>query len=171
MKTERILAIDPGTKIMGVAILEGRELLYYGLKTIRRPKSPQEVLSEAAQIIRNLIACYQPTALAIEKNFLFQKSASLLIVLTEEIKEIAQRAGLNVYEFAVATIRKHICKSEKATKKQTAGCIATLYPELSRHLSSRTRWGDVYYAHLFDAVAVGLAAHMGIPKLEISDSK
>lgn len=164
MKTERILAIDPGTRLMGVAILEGRELLYYGVKTIRRPKSPREILSEAARIIQNLIAFYQPTTLAIEKTFFIQKSASLLMVLTEEIKATAQKAGLKVYEFVPTTIRKQICKSRKATKRQTADCIASLYPELARYLSNPTKWEELYYLNLFDAVAVGLFGYYEIAR-------
>jgi Holliday junction resolvasome RuvABC endonuclease subunit len=164
MKPKRILAINPGTRKIGVAVLEYQELLYYGVKTIKRPKSPQEILSEAAHIIQNLIAFYQPTALAIEKTFLIQKSASLLMLLTEEVKVTAQKAGLKVYEFAPTTIRKQICKSRKATKRQTAGCIAILYPELARYLLNRTKWEELYYLNLFDAVAVGLYGYYEIAK-------
>jgi len=33
---KRILAIDPGTKYIGFALIEGEKLIHYGVKTIPR---------------------------------------------------------------------------------------------------------------------------------------
>ena len=52
-KPTKILAIDPGTREIGVAVLEGEALVYYGIKTIRNRKRPQQVLQEAARIVRD----------------------------------------------------------------------------------------------------------------------
>jgi Holliday junction resolvasome RuvABC endonuclease subunit len=159
MKTERILAIDPGTRLMGVAILEGGELLYYGVKTIRRPKSPREILAEAARLIQNLITVYRPTALAIEKTFLIQKSASLLVVLAEEIKSEARRAHLEIFEYAPTHVRKRLCQTGKATKRETAERVAEHFPELSKLLHQHSPFAERYYSNLFDAVAIALVRH------------
>jgi Holliday junction resolvasome RuvABC endonuclease subunit len=164
MKTERILAIDPGTKTTGVAVLENDELLYYGVKTIRRPKSPQEVLLEAGRIVMNLIDFYQPTILAIEKPFLVQKSASLLIVLVEEMKVVGQRVGLRVFEYPPTFVRKRLCQSGRATKHETAVFVAQRYPELSRLLHRTSLFEQRYYSHVFDAVAVGIICSEEVEK-------
>jgi Holliday junction resolvasome RuvABC endonuclease subunit len=156
MKTKRILAIDPGTRLMGVAILEGRELLYYGVKTIRRPKSPREILAEASRIIQNLIAYYQPTLIVIEKTFLIQKSASLLMVLAEEIKNQAQRSNLQVFEYAPTYVREYLCQPNKATKRETAKKIARCFPELRTILHRSSAFEERYYSNLFSAVALAL---------------
>ena len=52
----RILAIDPGTREMGVALLEGDKLVYHGVKAIKRGKSPHETLKEGRRLILRLIA-------------------------------------------------------------------------------------------------------------------
>lgn len=156
MKPERILAIDPGTRRIGVAVLEGKELLYYGVKTIRRPKTPREILEDAATLIKNLTTIYQPHILAIEKMSLIQKSESLLVVVAEEMKATAKQEGLSIYEFPPAMVRKQICQKAKATKKETASQIGLFYPELQRHLNYSSKWEELYYANLFDAIAVGI---------------
>jgi crossover junction endodeoxyribonuclease RuvC len=155
----KILAIDPGTKEIGIAVFSDGELLYYGVKTIRTRSSPGEVLKQAQYIISRLIADYEPQHLAIEKTFMIQKSAALLNVAADEIKATAKREGLTVFEYAPLAVRKLICKTGKATKKGAAKAIALRFPELTRYLERQTKWEALYYAKMFDAIAVGLCCH------------
>lgn len=166
----KILAIDPGTREIGVALLEGEDLLYYGVKSIRNRKRPQQVLQEAAHIIGRLIDTYNPSVLAIEKMFLIQKSGSLLIVVADEIKATARAAGLSVYEYAPTTVRKLICQTGKATKRATARIIADRYVELARYFKGRSKWEELYYANMFDAIAVGLACYQQLLANQSIDS-
>ena len=166
----KILAIDPGTREIGVAALSGRELLYYGVKTIRRRDSASVILSQVQQVILRLIADYQPQYLAIEKMFLIHKSAALLNVTADEIKAVAKEQGLAVYEYAPTFVRKVICKTGRATKKQAAEIIAGQYPELGRYLEQRSKWEALYYANMFDAIAVGLCCRQELSKLLIGSS-
>ena len=152
----KILAIDPGTKQIGIAMLSDGELLYYGVKTIRTRSSPGEVLKQAQYIVSRLIADYEPQYLAIEKTFIIQKSAALLNVVADEIKATAKREGLMVFEYAPLLVRKLICKTEKATKKGAARIIALSFPELTRFVQRQSKWETLYYANMLDAVAVGL---------------
>src|SRR5262249_3282166 len=112
--------------------------------------------------ISRLIAAYKPQCLAIEKMFFIQKSAALLNVTADEIKALARAEGLTIYEYAPTVVRKLICKTGRATKKDAAKVIASMYPELNRFLEQRTKWEELYYANMFDAVGVGVAAHMDI---------
>lgn len=152
----RILAIDPGTKEIGVAVLDGDDLIYYAVKTIRDRSTAQKVLRQAVAIVIDLISRHRPDCVAIEKMFVVQKSAALLSVVAEEIKSAARGSGLDVYEYAPTTIRKFVCQTGKATKADVAKTLARQYPELARHLNSPTTWEQKYYANMFDAVAVGL---------------
>jgi crossover junction endodeoxyribonuclease RuvC len=160
MKAARILAIDPGTKEIGVAVFEGEELLYYGVKTIKTRNSPQEVLRRVAWVIKQLIADFDPEILAIEKTFIIQKSAALLNVSADEIKATARQAGIKIHEYAPTLVRKQVCGTGKATKKETAKRVAERYPVLSRYLTNRTKWEEMYYANLFDAVALGMVCYL-----------
>lgn len=160
----KILAIDPGTKEIGIALLSDGELIYYGVKTIRLRSSPGEVLKQAQYIISRLIADCEPQYLAIEKTFMIQKSAALLTVVADEIKATAKREGLTVFEYAPLAVRKMICKAGKATKKGVAQVISLRFPELTRYVERQTKWETLYYANMFDAIAVGLCCHEEILK-------
>ena len=94
--------------------------------------------------------------------FLIQKSGSLLIVVADEIKATARAAGLSIYEYAPTAIRKRICQTGKATKRAVAGVIVTWYTELARYIKGRSKWEELYYANMFDAIAVGLACYQQI---------
>jgi Holliday junction resolvasome RuvABC endonuclease subunit len=139
-------------------------LLYYGVKTIKRPKTPREILEVAATVIKNLTTIYEPHILAIEKMFLLQRSESLLIVVAEEMKATAKKEGLSIYEYMPATVRKRICQNDKATKQETAGFVTQRYPELG-HLLNQTRFSEQrYYSYVFDAVAVGIICSKEVEK-------
>ncbi len=144
---------------MGVAILEGQDLLFYGVKTVRKRTTPQEVLREIARIIKQLIEYHAPSILAIEKVALIQENASLLIVATEEIKAAARKEELAVYEYEPKVIRKFICQTGKTTKLEVARHLTRKYYELSQYLNRTSRWEQLYYSKMFDAIAVGLICY------------
>jgi Holliday junction resolvasome RuvABC endonuclease subunit len=154
--TSRILAINPGTRFLGVAVLQEEELLYYAVKTVKGAKTPLEVLQKIAVIIKQYIEDYQPSVLSIEQMLPTQKSASLLVVAAEEIKATAKAEGLAIFQCEPTAARQHICKIGKATKQRAARAIAEKYVELRRYLEGRTKWEALYYARMFDAIAVGL---------------
>lgn len=156
-KPKTTLAIDPGTREIGVAVLCDLELLYFGVKSIRWRQSPQSVLGEANKIVIDLIEKYQPAVLAIEKTFMIHKSAALLNVVADEIKATARQHDLIVREYTPTDVRKRICQTGKATKRRAAEVVVSRYPELARFFHQRTKWEELYYANMFDAVAVGLA--------------
>jgi len=156
MNKHRIVAIDPGTRELGVAVLEGMDLIYYAVKTVRDRTTAQAILQQVANLAIDVIVKFEPEVLAIEKMFVVQKSAALLSVAAEEIKSVARSSGLTVYEYAPKSIRKFICQNGSATKRDVAQVIAHRYPELTRHLKTRNKWDEKYYANIFDAVAVGL---------------
>jgi len=151
-----ILAIDPGTKELGVAVLEGDHLVYFGVKTFKHRSPPHVLLAGVSRFIDLLIERYGPECLAIERTFLIHKEAVLLNVVAAEIKSTARERGLVVYEYDPAQIRSALSGQEKATKSVTSRLIADRFPELARYLLQPTRWEALYWAHMFDAVAVGL---------------
>src|SRR5512135_2344262 len=94
---EKILAIDPGTKEMGVAFLEGEKLVYHGVKVIPSEKSPNEKLKEGREIILRLIKDYKPDVLVIERSFFANnRTASLLHVFINETMTIGKKKGIKV---------------------------------------------------------------------------
>lgn len=165
-----ILAVDPGTRELGVAVLRGKELLFCGVKTVTYRKNPQRVLETISNYIRNLLKKYRPTHLAIEKMFVTQKNSALLVVSAEQIKATAKEANLPIYEYAPSTVRKRLCQTGRATKRETAAVLAVLFPELKRYYLRTAAWERDYYSNLFDAVAVGVICEQDLTESEVSNS-
>ena len=108
-RKSRILAIDPGTRIMGVAFLDKGRLIYHGVKVIKKGKSPNDNLQYARRIILRLIKDFNPQILVVENAFFARnRKAYLLNVLIDEIKAIARRKQISVISFSPSTVKKFI---------------------------------------------------------------
>lgn len=156
----KILAIDPGTRYMGYAFLDKRKLLYYGVKPVKKKKSPHGTLREGRRIVLRLINDLKPNLLAVEKTFVASnRNASLLNVFFDEITSIGKRKHLKVLSFAPSTVKKCIAKDGWARKEEVARVIAAKYPELKVYLTQDRGWKERYHQNMFDAVAL---AEMGL---------
>jgi Holliday junction resolvasome RuvABC endonuclease subunit len=151
-----ILAVDPGTREVGFAVLQGETLLYYGVKTVTNRKAPSLVLETISGFIKGLIEKYEPSTLAVEKMFITQKNSALLYVAAEQVKAVAREGKIAIWEQSPSAIRKPLCRTGRATKREVAKLVADRYPELARYYNRSKHWEIEYYANLFDAVAVGL---------------
>ena len=153
----KILAIDPGTREMGLAFLEEEKLIYHGVKVIKKRKSPHETLKEGRKIVLRLIKDFKPKALVIEKAFFANnRSAALLNVFVDEIRAIGRRKGLKVMSFAPSTVKKAISGNGRASKREVARVIVSRYPELKAYLTQDRAWKEEYHQNMFDAVALGI---------------
>ena len=158
IRSPKILAIDPGTKEMGMAVLDENELLDYGVKTLRRgPNGDKDILNQVEKIITRLITQNKPDVLVIEKNlFSHIKQNYLLTMVVATIRNTAKRLKIKVKEYAPNTIRKQVCGDGYATKREVARAIALKFPELKVYLDPGKKWKERYWQNIFDAVAVGL---------------
>lgn len=144
---------------MGVAVLEGKELIYHGVQTMPGGGSPQHKLRRAVTVVSRLMRDYRPQTLAIERAFFFKsRNAALLNVFVDEVNARARRAGVAVMLFAPSTVKKAITGNGRATKKQVAAVVVSLYPELKAYLHHDPKWKQRFHHNMFDAVAVGLTA-------------
>ncbi len=165
-KHKRILAIDPGTREMGIALLEGERLLYHGVKVFAKKTSPHETLNQGRETVIRLINDFRPDILVFEKTFFANNRNSALInVLVDEIKTIGKKRKLQVVGYAANTVKKFICGNGRATKKEVARAVIGRFPELTVYLKQDRKWKESYHHNMFDAVAlgmVGLKRELGI---------
>ncbi|MEW5922359.1 MAG: crossover junction endodeoxyribonuclease RuvC [Candidatus Zixiibacteriota bacterium] len=152
----RILAIDPGTKRMGFAAFERTELVDYGTKTLRQG-SEQTILGHLAEIVIRLVKEKSPDCLVLERNTFSQIRQNYRLTLAvSEMKHIARKFGVPVYEFDPRTIRKEICNDGNANKIRVAQTLVGLFDELKVLLQSDRAWVRQHNLNTLDAVAVGL---------------
>jgi Holliday junction resolvasome RuvABC endonuclease subunit len=155
-KKNRVLAIDPGSREMGLAVLDDSELIHYAVKTLKQFR-PKPALKKAVKdILTRLIIEYAIKTLVFENGWFSQVKSPLFQAVVEAIKEIAKAKGLKTVSYAPKTIRKLICQDGKATKKRTAQILANRYPELAIYLQQDYRWKEKYWLNAFDAIAAGL---------------
>ncbi len=153
----KILAIDPGTREMGVAFLEGDKLVYHGVKSIKRGRTPNETLQEGRKAILRLIDDLKPEVLVVEKTFFANnRNSALLNVFVDEIMAIGRRRKLRVIGIAPNTVKKFICGNGRASKEEVARVIVSKYPELKVYINQDRKWKERYHQNMFDAVALGV---------------
>lgn len=156
-KNSKILAIDPGTRVMGIAFLDDNKLIYHGVKTIKKGKSPHETLKTGKKIILRLIEDFRPNTLVVEKAFFANnRNAALLNVFVDEIKSIAKRKKLAYLSYAPSTVKKYICGNGRASKDEVARVIVSKFPELKVYLTQDRAWKELHFQNMFDAVALGM---------------
>jgi Holliday junction resolvasome RuvABC endonuclease subunit len=154
----KLLAIDPGTREMGFACFEDKELVDYGVKAIKRGRATRDLFIHLEEILTRLITEKRPKTLVLEKNNFSQIKQNVLLTLAvHKIKAVANRHRVPVVEYNPRTVRKVVCNNGNATKRELARTVAAGIPELKPFLESNRRWRERYYQNIFDAVACGLA--------------
>jgi crossover junction endodeoxyribonuclease RuvC len=157
-KTNRILAIDPGTREMGVAVLEGDRLVYHGVEVFPRLLSPQDQLKLVRTAVERMIHDFRPGVLVLEKTFIGKsRCAVLLNVLGDEIAALGRYRGITVVSLAPNAVKKAVAGYGWATKAEVAKAVAGRYPKLKAYLPPGRKWKLQRHYNMFDAVALGVA--------------
>lgn len=154
----RILAVDPGVRYLGVAVLDGEELVWYGVKTFPDGRTLPSMRSDIRAYLADLLRKFEPRALVIEEPFYTQSLLSKSVrALTQEIKTWGKWKGLRVYAYLPTAVKAFFCRDGQ-TKQSLAEAMIAIYPFLRRYLS-HLAWRQRYWLHVFDAIALGLMCH------------
>ena len=151
----RILAVNPGMEHVGIAVLEGENLLWYGVKTFDGARGLAEVRLAIQQQLATIVQKYAPKILVVEEPFYAQSLLSEnLAKLTRGIKAWGKLKGLAVRSYTLPVVKAFFCRDQR-TKQSLAEAMIERYPFLNRYFSYlplRRR----YWFHVFDAVGLGL---------------
>ncbi len=154
----RILAIDPGTKIMGYADFEDSHLVDYGLKLFKPATKIENLLNDIETVIERLVLEKQPTLIVLEKNRFSQITNNVRLTLAiARIRSVAKRHRVKLVEFAPNTIRAIVCKNGYSTKSDLAKTIVSRYPEVGLFIRNQSRSSLNLFFNITDAVACGQA--------------
>jgi crossover junction endodeoxyribonuclease RuvC len=166
MRNEPVLAIDPGTREMGVAVLDGSTLIYAGVKVIPRGQTPHETLANCREVVLRCLRDFRPTTLVVEKTFIARnRNAALLNVLSDEISALGKRHKARVVSLAPNTVKKAVTGNGSADKAEVARAVVLRFPELTAFLDQNRKWKARFHANMFDAVALGMVVNQ--PSLPI----
>jgi len=157
--TLRILAIDPGTRLTGAALLDGNSLIYHGVKVVAKGLCPDQTLRRGRDAFVQLVEDFRPNLIVAERPFFGpNRNASLLNVLVDEMRSVARRRGIAFATYAPSTIKKHICGNGRADKRQVACVVVSHFPELKVYLTQDRAWKERFHCNMFDAVALAITA-------------
>jgi Holliday junction resolvasome RuvABC endonuclease subunit len=161
-----ILGIDPGTKEMGIAVLRGRQLLAYGVHTLRNGERPYDLIGQARRIVLSYIAEHTPQVVAIEAPLMLPtKRAAILSVIAQELRGRARELNLEVVEITPQEVRQAVVANPKAAKidvaeelvKQGFEELRELIPKRPARAALGLKPRDKYWLHMFDALALAVA--------------
>lgn len=125
----KILGVDPGTNILGYAIIEvdHRELKLVDLGVFKLQHHPdhQTKLKEIFLQLQEIIETYQPSALAIEAPFYGKNVQSMLKLGRAQgvCMAAAMTMGLDIAEYAPKKIKKSITGNGNAAKEQVSAMV------------------------------------------------
>ncbi len=151
-----ILALDPGLRDLGYAIVRGRSLIESGVYPLRF-LPPRRRFPAAVQAVNGWIGHFRPAVVVIEathRNGI--SSLNRLEQLARRIRRLAMLKGVSVASYAPQTVRKSIVGHGWANKRQTAEAVAWRLPALRVYLTQDRRWKEAYFQNMFDAVALAL---------------
>ncbi len=156
---QRILALDPGTRYIGYAVLHGTELLYHGVKVLPARRDYVAACRSAKKAVEEIIKHLKPSILAIENSFQGRgKGMKTQAALVRALRSVGRKYELKTLCFAPSTIRKFLCGYGWAGKRDAASMVILRYPELRSYIVRDRQWKERFHGHMFDAVAVGLFA-------------
>jgi crossover junction endodeoxyribonuclease RuvC len=124
-----ILGVDPGTTLMGYAIVRADnsklELLVMGVIELKKYKDHYDKLNKIYERVDSIIKEYRPEELAIEAPF-FGKNVQSMLKLGRA-QGVAMAAalsnGLPIFEYAPKKIKIAITGSGSASKEQVANSL------------------------------------------------
>ena len=167
MHTKTIIGIDPGTREMGLVVLRGHVLVWFGVRTLPNGKRHHEAIGLAKQFVLNLIEEHDPDAVAIEQPYdLPARRSHLLNVIADELRDRSEELGVAVVELSPEAIRERVTGNPRATKLDVAeylvdhgfGHLRQLVPKRPARAVLGLRPKDKYWLHMFDALAIAVAS-------------
>lgn len=149
----KILAINPGSRYVGIALFYGAELREWAVKTLGGDTLAERI-ERMRKILADFIGHHGVNVLTI-KLLHPSRGSKNLRSLVRAIEKIGEQEGLTVYEYPLSEV-KHLLFSREGNKRDLAEEIAVrypfLYPELEREKKSR----NPYLTRMFEAVALGV---------------
>jgi crossover junction endodeoxyribonuclease RuvC len=129
----RVLGVDPGSRVCGYAVItsQGRAQYEYvecGVLTAPDGAAVEVRLGEIARSLFDVVRELAPTALAVEDVFchLNPRSALALAQARGVVLAVAGMAGLPVFSYAPALVKKSVTGRGAASKEQVTRMVMAL---------------------------------------------
>jgi len=157
-----LLALDPGLRDLGYAVLQGDRLLASGVSPLRLIPASRRV-AEAQRLVRHWLRLYHPRGIILERTSRHPSPAlNRVHLFARSVYRLARRRRLMVRTYSAQVVRKHLVGDGWAGKEEVAAAIARRFPSLRIYLTQDRQWKERYWQNMFDAIALALY-HQGHP--------
>jgi Holliday junction resolvasome RuvABC endonuclease subunit len=153
-----ILAIDPGLRGLGLAVLSpsGR-LRQAEVLTTRRHLPLRTRLALLSRQVDERLDLYRPRLVLLEATWPNSHgSFSRLHRVARILQQRVRAHGIKLMSVPAGTVRRRLTGYGWAHKREMAQVVAARYPELRIYLRQDRAWKEHHFLNLFDAVALGI---------------
>jgi len=157
----KILALDPGTKYLGVAAFEGEYLLDWKIKSFRG-KYDREKQKKILQAINHLVDEYSADILVLKKKRYYSDNLNALI---QEIQHCSRYKGLKLYRYSLKETEDFFISDGKKNTSNLATIMVAKYPELGFIFNKEQSNQREYYSRMFKTVALGVMCFYELEKI------
>ena len=130
--TYRLLGVDPGTNILGYAIVQVEQkqlqLLDMGVIYLKKMEDHQDKLQHIFERLQSIIEIYQPREMAIEAPFYGKNPQSMLKLGRAQGVAIAAAItkGVRITEYSPKKIKQSVTGNGNASKEQVAAMLSNI---------------------------------------------
>jgi Holliday junction resolvasome RuvABC endonuclease subunit len=155
-KTDTILALDPGLRELGYAVLSGKEILTHGVLPLR-DIAPSRRFGKVRESLEAWMRAYRPHTVVVE-HIPRRPLDSLagLPALGRLLRRLARRRRVKLLEYSVKAVRKSVVGDGWAGKADVARAVARRFSELRIYLTQDRKGKVRYWQNMYDAVALAL---------------
>jgi hypothetical protein len=154
-----VLAINPGSRYLGIAVFVGTELRDWAVKLVRRERI-QALMSE-------YIDQYGIHVIALKKFHPSRTSRDLRSIISS-MERIAKKDGLILREYSIDEVEGALLPQKRKNKRLLMEEIVVRYPFLMNELQQEEKNKNPYLIRMFETVGIGSVC---LSQLDISKEK
>jgi len=153
---DTILALDPGLRDLGYAVVRGRRIVASGVLGLRRvPRDDR--LSIARKNVRAWITTHRPAVVVVEKTYRHPLPwLNQLHQISRSARNLATRQHAAFAMYSPQSVRSTVAGNGRAKKPEVAIAVAHQFPSLRVYLTQDRRWKERFWQNMFDAIALAL---------------
>lgn len=153
---DTILALDPGLRELGYAVLSGKNLLTHGVLPLREI-APVRRLERIRDSLDAWMRAYRPRTLVVERIPMRPlDSLAGLPALGRMVRRFARRRRLKIADYSVKAVRQTVVGDGWAGKPEAAKAVVRKFSELRIYLTQDRKGKVRYWQNMYDAVALAL---------------
>ena len=146
-----ILGISPGTRNIGIAVIENNELLEWQVINFKHRCNIKK-LHIIVRTIESLCEHFNVTSVGMKQPVLFRSSKDLKN-LTYFMERMLKKNKLLYAKYTLTELKVHSCKTGRQTKSELMECIVEKYPILRKLYLKERNSQRPYYQKMFEAIA------------------